>query len=57
MLMGLVGILQCLNEYGELETVNPGDWAKASVGVAVEASVAGVLSVLSFLTVLFVLIG
>ena len=34
-------LLQFLNEYGELETVKPGDQAKALFGAAVEVSVAG----------------
>ena len=42
MLMELMGKLRFLYEYGELETVKPGDRAEASAGAAVGASGAGV---------------
>ena len=35
--MELMGKLQFLNEYGELETINIGYWAEALAGAAVGA--------------------
>ena len=60
-LMELVEKLQNFNEYGEFETVKPGDWSEASVGADVAAlageevgaSGAGGVFIVSFLAILF----
>ena len=46
-----------LNEYGELETINPGDQEKASEGAAVEESGAGVMLIVSLLVIFFMFTG
>ena len=51
MLMELVGKLRFLNEYGELENDDPGYRAEASAVAAVVASVAGMMSIVSFLDI------
>ena len=56
-LMEMVEKLQFLNEYGELETVKPGDRAEASAGEAVGESYTGVVSVVYFLAILFMFTG
>ena len=53
MLMELVGKLRFLKIYGELETVKTGDSVEASSGAAVGASGAGLVSIVSFLTIFF----
>ena len=57
MLVEMLGKLRFLNEYGELETVNPGDWEKASVAVEIRASGTGVVSVVSLFTIFFMCTG
>ena len=61
MLMELVGKFRFIKEYGELETVKPGDQAEASTGVMVGALVGasrtGVVSIASFLDILFMFTG
>ena len=61
MLMELVGKLRFIKEYGELENVKPGDQAEALTGVMVRALVGasrtGVVSISSFLDILFMFTG
>ena len=52
MLMELVGILLFLNEYGELETVKPGNREETSVLTTVGASGSGVMLTVSFLDII-----
>ena len=55
--MELVGKLQFLNEYGELETVKPEDWVEALVGVVEGESGEGVVYIISFLAIFFMFTG
>ena len=54
-LIKLVGKFRFLNEYGDLETVKPGDQGEAFAGTAVGDLGAGVLSIVSYLYIFFVL--
>ena len=56
-LIELVGKLRFLNECGYFDTVKTGDWEEASAGAEVVASVAGMVSILSLLDILFVFAG
>ena len=55
--MYLVGKLRFFNEYGELETADPGDQVEVLAGLAVGESGAGVLSIVSLLFILFMFNG
>ena len=56
-LMDLVGRLRFHNEYGEFETVNPGDRAELLLGAVLESLGAGVVSVVYFLAIFFMFSG
>ena len=55
--MKLVGKFRCLNEYGALETVKPGDMEKSSARAMAEASGKGVVLIVYLLAILFMFTG
>ena len=50
-------IIAIFNEYGELENVKPWDQAEVSYGEVVGELVSGVVSIVSFITVIFMFTG
>ena len=57
MLMELVRKLRFLNEYGELETVNPGYQSEASMVAEVGDLGVGLMFIVSFLAISFMFTG